>query len=247
VPAGDNIVIAAVQWDNINGANRSIAIGALRLNRGATILAQNQFLITMSRAARVNGNGGMLLVARDPGAPASPTYTVSAAASNNNSLQMEAKLVVISGLGSAFFPTSPAASGGSVALNAAPKSLGILNTALPALSPGAANLAIAATQYDTGNTARSVAAGGEDLVFGGIARSSNTFAMSLCATGTGQECSDFAAGLMWRQDLNPNPGPNPSYDVQVTPNSTAANNLNGETKILGIHLRPVSDLVEIFP
>jgi hypothetical protein len=201
----------------------------------------------MARTSRVNANGGMLLIARDPGAPASPTYFVSAAAGNNNSVRMEAKLIVISGLGSGIFPASPAASGGSVALNTASRSLGILTTTLPALSPGAVNLAIAATQYDTGNTARSVAAGGEDLVFGGVARSSNTFAMSLCATGTGAECTDFAAGLMWRQDLNPNPGPNPSYDVQVTPNSTAVNNLNGETKILGVHLRPVSDLVEIFP
>ena len=247
VPAGDNIVIAAVQWDNAaagGGGNRTIASNDLRLVRGGTTLASNQFTIAMSRSGRVNANGGMLLVARDPGATASPTYTVEAAASGNN-VTVEAKLIVISGLGSAFLD------GGSATLLATATSLlpptPPLATALPVLKADASNVVIAATQYDnTVAAARTIAAGAEDITLSGTlgstAQASNPYQISLCSTATGPECTDFAAGLLWRQTLSAG---NPSFDVQSQ--ASAAASITGEAKILGVTLAPTADRVEIFP
>jgi hypothetical protein len=247
-PAGDNIVIASVQWNNNTavgggcggGGARTIAAGNLLLDRsGGPTLAANQFPISISRSGCVNDNGGMLLVGRDANAPAGAiTYRVRAQASGA-SVQVEAKLIVISGVASA------RVDGASTALGASPTSLGSLNTAFPKLFPGGGNLVIAATQYDTGAAARSIALGGEDIRFSTTTPSSNDFQIDLCSSGISQYCTDFAMGLMWRQTDNPNASP--TFSVETTPSLTAAPTLNGEAKILGIHLNPIADRQEIFP
>lgn len=239
-PAGDNIVIASVQWNNTAGGDRTISTGNLLLDRsGGPTLAANEFPISISRSGRVNDNGGMLLVGRDANAPAGAiTYRARAQASGAN-VQVEAKLIVISGVASA------RVDGASTALAASPQSLGSLNTAFPKLTPGGSNLVIAATQYDTGNAARTIAFANEDIMFSSTAPSSNEFPIDLCASGTSQYCTDFAMGLMWRQTDNPNASP--TFSVETTPDSIAVPTLNGEAKILGIHLNPIADRPEIFP
>jgi len=241
-PPGDNIVIAAVQWNNNSGANRAIAATDLQLVRsGGATLASNTFAINIrtNAAANANDNGGMLLVGREANAAANPTYVVQARANGLN-LQVEAKLIVISAVGSAYLP-----GGVSIPLNASPTSLGTLSTGFPALRLGAANIAVAATQYATGNTARSINATNEDLVFGGSPQTWNEFQMDLCANVlTSPRCADFAMGLMGRQTIT---DASPSFSVQTSPSSTAVNVLNGEAKILGMHLSPVTDRFEVIP
>ena len=117
--------------------------------------------------------------------------------------------------------------------------------AFPKLSPGGSNLVIATTQYDNAAAAtRNIAAGGEDIVFSAADQSSNEYQIDLCTTGTA-ECDDFAAGLMWRQTDNPNASP--TFSVATTPSSTVAPTISGEANILGIHLNPIADRLEIFP
>ncbi len=239
-PAGDNIVIAAVQWNNTAGGNRTINATNLQLVRGVATLASNTFPISVrTGGAAANDNGGMLLVGRDTSAPANPTYVVQANATGAG-LQLEAKLIVISAVGSAYFP-----GGVSIPLNASPTPLGPLNTSFPALRQGATNIAVAATQYDTsGNAARSILATNEGLVFDGSPQAWNEFTMDLCATGIGAQCTDFAMGLIGRQTIA---DASPSFDVKVTPSSIVAPVLNGEAKILGVHLTPVTDRIEVLP
>lgn len=242
-PSGDNIVIASVQWNNTaggGGGDRTIDVGYLLLDRsGGPTLAANEFPISISRSGRVNDNGGMLLVGRDANAPSGANIYRVRARANGANVQVEAKLIVISGVASA------RVDGASTALGASPTSLGSLNTAFPKLFPGGSNLVITATQYDTGAAARTIAFGGEDIRFSTTTPSSNDFQIDLCSSGTSQYCTDFAMGLMWRQTDNPNASP--TFSVETTPSSTAAPTLSGEAKILGIHLNPIADRLEIFP
>jgi hypothetical protein len=195
----------------------------------------------MSRNGRPNDNGGMLLIARDSGAPANPSYTVAAAASGSN-VTVEAKMIVISGLGSAFLDGA-----GVAALGTTATALGPLSATLPSLGAGASNFAIAATQYDnTVNAARTIAVAAEGITqsatLGSAKQTSNPYQFSLCATGVGQECTDFAAGLLWRQTLS---AASPTFDVQTA--ASAAASVSGEAKILAAHMSPVTDVVEIIP
>ncbi|MBI5026528.1 MAG: hypothetical protein HZC12_07365, partial [Nitrospirae bacterium] len=102
VPAGNNVIIAAVQLDNTAGATRTISAGNLELRRGVTTLSENQFAINLARSGRVNRGTGVLLIARDAGAPANPTYTIWGRATGGGGIMGEAKIIVLNGLLSAF-------------------------------------------------------------------------------------------------------------------------------------------------
>ncbi|TMA05249.1 MAG: hypothetical protein E6J94_09200, partial [Methanobacteriota archaeon] len=83
--SADNLIIAAVQvFDTNNGgsADRWIAPGNLRLKRGATVLSTNEYTYDLMKTISAKASQGILLLARDVGAPANPTYTVTALTSN---------------------------------------------------------------------------------------------------------------------------------------------------------------------
>lgn len=247
LPAGDNIVIAAVQLDNLAGGPRFIpaapAAGALRLNRTggpANPLATNAFIINFSGSGAANRGGGFLLLGRDAGAPANPTYTVTAARGGAGGPALtngEAKIIVLNGLRSAYASSVNATS--TLAAGAGTSMVGVTTT----LAAGE-NVVIASTQYDNNvGATRTIAAGNERIVFGGVSQVSNAFPINLCTSGTAI-CDDFSSGLIWQQR---NAHANPIYSVHATA-STAASILFF-SRILVIHVNspPTLDWQEIYP
>lgn len=242
LPAGENVIIAAVHLDNVdNGARRSINAGNLKLKRGAggATLASNQFAINLARSGRVNHGTGFLLIARDPAGGGNQTYEVTGNASNNNSINADVKMLVINGLTSASQDT------GSVTLGNIETVVANLNTAFAA----GENVVIAATQYENSaggaGTPRNIAVGSERIITGGTIQTSNPLAMTFCAGTT--ECNDLAAGLLWR---HPSAGVNPAYDVRALADVT--NSIRAEAKIVAIRLGRVGggsivDRKEVFP
>ena len=99
VPAGDRLVIAAVQFYNNNAAaNRSIAAGALTLRKGAgngPVLASNQFAIDLSGSNAAHPGASLLLLARDPTGALNQRYSVNVVATGGTNLQGEAKVIVV--------------------------------------------------------------------------------------------------------------------------------------------------------
>jgi hypothetical protein len=229
LPAGDNIVIAAVRLDNTANGVRSIAANALTLSRGAA-LATNTYPIDLARANRANRGTGFLLLGRDPGAPANSVYTVTATAGNTG-INGEVKIIVINGLLSA-------RTAGAAAVGAAATTMANLVTTLPA----GENVVIVSSQYDnSAGGQRNIAQGAERIVFGGVSQSSNPYEINLCTNGTG-ECDDFTSGLIWHQA---GADSNPSYLVDAAANNTG---INGSSQILVMHVNipPTLDWQEIY-
>ncbi len=228
VPAGDNVIIAAIQLDNANNPNSARVItggtpGNLKLKKNATVLASNQFGINLAPPNRVNRGTGILLMARDQGAAANPTYTVTGLAGSAG-INGAVKIIVLNGLQSASNVIGGNSSG-SVALGVAETVIGSLNTSLPAGD----NVIIAANQYNNSAAAqRNILATNERIVVG-VLQVSSQFDMNLCTSGT-PECDDFASGLLW---LHAGASPNTTYDVRAL---ASAAGINAETKIMVIHL-----------
>lgn len=232
LPAGDNIVLAAVQLDNASGNGAgSVGAGNVRLKRGAATLASNQFAITLTRPNRGNRETAVLLMYRDVGVAADPTYTVTALASDND-IDGEAKILVLSGLQSAFLDT------GQVAIGTAETAIGTLNTSFPA----GESVVIAATQFNnTNNNQRNILVGNERIVADGATQSSNEYDRRLCGTGTATECREFTSGLLWRRASGSS---SPAFSVRAL---ASAAGINGEAKIMAIRMNNnVIDRQEIF-
>jgi len=233
VPKGDNVIIAAVQLDNTSNANqvRTITAGNLRLRKVGLVppLSSNQFAIDFYRAnTSANRGTGVLLMARDVGAAANPTYTITGIASAAGVINGEAKIIVLNGLASAFLDTV------SVGVGIAETVIGSLATTFPA----GENVIIASTQYNnTGAAQRNILGyesttplpGNERIVFNNTPQSYNQFDTNLC-TGTSQ-CDDFASGLLWH---HLRASANPTYDIRALADNPG---INGKAKIMAIHIK----------
>ena len=239
-----NLIVASVQIDATSGNNgRTIAAGGLRLMRGATLIDSNQFQMVFRSNGNVNQEFSHLLVALDSGAPANPTYSVTATPSNNNSFQAEAKIVAMQG------PAGIFVDGGSVALGTAATTLGTAATAFPPLVPGANVAVIATTQYVASVNAGgpfSIAAGAENVVYNAANQSINASQHFFCNTNTSNgECDHIGDAMLWLQTFAAgNSRTSSSYAVRSA--ASAAASVNGETKILVIRLEPIADRIEIF-
>lgn len=189
-PAGDNIVIAAVQLDNNSGGTRAITGNNLRLVRtGFGILASNYFRIDLERSSRVNRGTCFLLIAKDAGAPANSTYSVTGLASNTGIIA-QARLIVINGLMSAFAKTTS-----SILVNNTATT--IVN--LPTNFPPGENIVLTAAHYDNAASAqRNILSGNEYIFNKSLKVSSNAFDINLCTTAN-LICDDFVDGLLWRK------------------------------------------------
>jgi hypothetical protein len=247
LPAGNNVIVAAVQLYEYAGRfNDTIAAGNLRITRtGGATLTSNQFVIDFDAGAPpewVTSDKGFLLVAQDVGAPANATYNVTAQASAAAGIYGQANMVVMQGIPSAYID------GASIPVTAAATTLATLNTTYPQLRSGSDNLALVSTQYsrtDANPTARFVnpPVTGENLLFGGAVQASNAFQTEICSTvaSSGTFCTEFSAGLLWQQNTSTS---SPSFLLRSQANNTG---INADAKILGLHMEPVADLVEIYP
>lgn len=239
LPAGAKLVIAAVQFYNQNnpaGTIRSVAAGNLQLRRGATVLAANQFAIDHAGNAAANSSTGLLLLGLDAVAPANPTYTVNARATGGTNLRGEAKLIVLGSLTGATFD------GGAVPVAAADTVIGSLATTIPA----GEQVVIAATQYqNTAAAARSIVAGAERLLVGGVPQAVSQYGLNLCGTGVPSfiVCDDFTSGQLWRTQTGV---ASPTFEMRA---QASAVGMNAEAKIMAIGMNSavnVIDWLEVF-
>ena len=248
--AGTNVVIAWVQFDNQagGGGDRTIAAGNLRLRRTtapATDLFTNEYDIELRRNGNPNEQTAVLLIGLDVNAPANPNYQVSAQASGGN-VRAASNIIAIQGLGADFIE------GPSSAIGVAATTLATLATTFPALYPARSNLVITSSQYENGvnTTPRDVEPNQEAIVFNAVNRAVNEFRYRMCRSGL-DECRHFSsAALLWRHSsagLNPaaNPTISPTYSVNSA--ASVAGSIDGEAKILGIHLDPLTERREVFP
>ncbi len=171
-PAGDNLLIGAVQITSSDTGNEYIPAGGLILKRNAGgAVASNEYLIPVSIN---NYNNNYLFAALDSGAGANQRYDLTAY-SSASVVRAEAKLTAISGV-----TYKVAIDTGSVALTAgSDTTVGSVATSFTA----GANAIIASVQIDS-NAAQNIAAGNIKLKDGdGTVLASNEFAISFSVAG----------------------------------------------------------------
>lgn len=235
LPAGDNLVLAAVQLWNISAPNRTIAAGNLKLKRNGVTMASNQFPIALANNAgpKMNPGAGFLLLYRDVAAPANPSYSVTGLASGAG-MSAEVKILVINGVQGDFQDT------GQVTINPAMTPIGMLAPGFPS----GENIVIAANQFDNAAAGtRAIAAGNQRLTQNGVDVSQSAFWMEVC--NVSPECTDFASGLLYRTVNAP-----AAATYQTRAQAFVAGDILGESKILGIHFPTVSQAIdwrEIYP
>jgi hypothetical protein len=235
LPAGYNVILAAVQLDNnAAGGNRTIAANALCLRRGAgvagPILASNQIAIGLERNGNANEGTGFLLIARDAGATgtgavANETYTVTGYANNNNVVG-EVKMLVFNGLQSAFVSTGTI---NSIAVAPALTTQSLVTTTFPAGD----NIVIAAPQYYN-STAGNRNISADQMIYGALT-STNVTPIYL---GVANQVDDYATGLLFYHQNAP---ANPTYSWQCQANGT---NVQADAEIMAIHLITIGSVVD---
>jgi hypothetical protein len=246
VPAGDRLVIVAVQLYNNNAAvnqNRSIAAGALTLRKGpgnGPVLASNQFAIDLSVSGAAHPGASLLLLARDPSGVVNQRYSVNAVATGGTNLQGEAKVIVVAvnGISAAVFD------GGSVPVLNADTVVGSLPTTLAA----GQHAVIAATQFvNSANGVRNIPIGRERIVSGALPTTVSEFNAGLCPSATiipaNTICDDFTSGLLWQNNAGT---ANPTFEVHAQADNLG---INAETKIMAIGMNNgvnVIDWLEVF-
>ena len=216
VGAGDNVVITVVQLDRTSaGGTQTIAGGNFKLKRGASVLATNEFGVSLK-----NGVGEdlmfVVLIARDAGAPASPTYDVTAVHSATG-VNGEAKILVLNGLDSAIVDT------GSVAVGTTRTQIGQVTTTFPVGN----DIIIGAFQFTNTGAARTLAAGSIEVNRVGGASSSNQFPDVLAAPPP-----DGTFHVIMRTGTTA--AANPTYEGAVTAPATG---INAELKLIAIHVK----------
>jgi hypothetical protein len=221
LPAGDNVILAAVQFDNPTAANSSVVNNGLRLRKGAgngTVLDQNQVsTIDFEASGNAKRGGGYLLIARDTTAAANQTYTVTGR-TNPTGVNGSVRMLVLQGLPFANVATAV------VNLPATVTTLATLNTAFPS---GGINVVISGTQtfntsYDNYNILT-------DQLVSATKTSSNILPIYL--DGAVQD-DDYGTGLILVD--NNNASANPTYVWQAR--ADTANMIQASTDIVAIRI-----------
>ena len=244
LPQGDNLVIAAVQIDNLKNNLQNVLANNLRLVRNpagtnVTLDSNPYAIFLINNSPQDNEEYSHLLLAVDSNAAAASQYGVRATMGSNNSGQLEGKILVIQGLGAAI-------STGAALLTTSVADVGpALTTSFPAVRAGGGNVVIASTRYNVAVVAGgpfTTAATEEQIAYNSINRASNQFGFSNCDTGVSNACQHFPTALLWRQTAAP---ANPTFSLRSR-SSTAAS-VNATAGVMAIHLAPVADRIEIFP
>jgi hypothetical protein len=223
LPAGANLVLAAVQLDQTtNNNNRQINAADLRLRKGTgtgAVLNSNLFDIDFETSNNAGRGASHLLIALDLTGGANQTYTVTGTANANNSINGAASMLVLQGPAFATLAT------GQVNLPGAVGTLGTLNTTF--LS-GGTNIVISATQsFNTQYLNRNILS--DQLVFGGgVASATNLIPIYM----QGPINDDtYSTGNML---IHCNPPANPTYVWQS--HADTANVIQSDADIAAIHL-----------
>jgi len=221
LPAGDNVVIAAVQYDSTSGSLATTATN-LKLKSGATVLASNQFDYGASNNGLAYAGSFALLIARDAGASANPTYSVTGLASAGTG-NGEAKLLAFNGLTSSIVDTA------SVAIST---SRTVIGTATTTFATGDDAVIGAIHLQGITASAQAIAVGADDIRrTGDTSASSNEIIHRVAPTGTQNRETPYEFYVRKVTTT----AANPSYEGAATAPSASA--INGELKLVAIHVR----------
>ena len=160
-PLGDNLIVAAIQFNNTNAAARTISAGNLEIRRGTStgdpLVSENQYDIVIPATGGIGDGMFAVLLGKDTPTSANPTYGVFAAASATG-VNAEVKILVLNGLASS---DSAFTDGGSVTIGTSTTSIASVSTSFPSSSSSLPNLIVAAVQIDqvAGETVVAIAAG----------------------------------------------------------------------------------------
>ncbi len=224
LPAGDNLVIAIVSLRNATATVDNFAANAIKLKKGTTVLDQTLQPFRLgggtTPSATVFPDSYQYLVARDVGAAANATYTVTGISPSATNTTAEVKIIVINGL-----PSSALAAGASTAV-------GTTATTLATVTPGftGTNVIIARVELNNTNAAaRNLAAttGLRLLKDGTTVLDSNQFQIDLNITGNAKNSMGF---LLLGVDSSAVAGS--AYSVSATGSNTG---INGDADILVIN------------
>jgi len=226
-PSGDNLIVAAIQFDNTNAAARTISAGNLEIRRGPAttdpFVSENQFAIVISATGVIADGMFAVLLGRDASAPASSTYGVFGAASGTG-LNAEVKFLILNGLASS---DSEFTDGGSQSFGSATV-LATETTSFPASSSSLPNIIVAAVQIDRGSQDMQVAAAGLELNRGTLC-TSTTIASNEYAFGM-DDPTTFNGISVVLVTIDTAGAANQVYSVCGTVSSGGPS--NGEAKIL---------------
>ena len=233
MPAGDNIVIAVVTFNNVTATATTLtgaATGNLVLVRNAATVDSNRLTLRVgggAGSATVRREKTFFFVAKDSGAPANPVYTVTGQGNNANT-NAEVKIFVINTPPASFSGTSGAA---AVAISNAAQT-----TIASTTATGRAEdhyLVVAAVQIQNGNAgARTIAAGNLRLrrtAPAALTLTSNQYVISLGTNGN--VTSEYSLLLL---ALDTAPGLNPTYDVSAQASNTTVTGAGAIVAIRGI-------------
>ena len=180
LPAKDNLVVAAIQFDNTNAATRSITAGNLELRRGTTtMLAENQFAIDFPASGGAGDGMFAVLLYRDTSGTADPTYGVYGLASGSG-VNAEVKFLVLNGLASA---DSAFTDGGSVTITGSTTSVASVSTSFPASSSSLPNIIVAAVQSEFAGSGEFTISAGNLVLRRGTTSGSTVIASNQYAFG----------------------------------------------------------------
>lgn len=223
LPSGDNLVIAMATFDDPNTI-MTVPVGALRLQKGAAVLASNQSSILFGDSPPSQNNfqqDFQVLLYKDVASAANPTYSVTAFTDPllpaSPTARAEVKLLVLGGV-----PNSSFQDGANQVIGATETTLLTHASTVPA----GTNVILAAVHLDEagGGQTKSIAAGNLRLKKGGVTLASNQYAIEL---GKSQKANAGTGFLLMYRDVAA--AANPTYTVTAL--ATLAG-LNGEVKII---------------
>jgi hypothetical protein len=135
----------------------------------------------------------------------------------------------------------------SFAASSASTTLATASSTFPPLPAGGGVAVLGFTHYNATAGAGGpfvTLVGAERIVYNSATQTSNQYQYELCNTGVGNECRHSPGGLLWLQTFaGGNPRSNPIFFLQ---SASSATTVQGDGKILAIHLEPIADRIEIF-
>jgi hypothetical protein len=224
MPSGRNVILASVQIDN-GSTNQTIAANSIKITKGTTVLASNEFEIGLSSGSPSDIQS-ILLMAVDEAASIS-TYAVNITGANDDSLnKAEVKILALQTLGSEIVDAGDA---GTIPTASAGKVLATLNTSFPSSSEV---VVIATGQFNDVDTGfEKINTADYRLREAGTSKSANEFAMRGFFGVATDPYYGFTHTLIWRTESSL---ANATYDLLAR---ATAIDLHGEVKIVALRLR----------
>src|SRR5574337_939169 len=213
IPAGDNIIIVSAQFDGSSTTSiATVSSGNLQLKKNGVTLTSNPFDINVEGDLSGTKQASNVLLYKDVGASANPTYDVTALASQ--AINGTVKILVIH--------EAPNSSFGNSTVTALPSAKTTIFSYAPNM-PSGNNLVLAVVNLHATAAARTFAASTVDIERSGTTLSSNENSFGLDASTAVINSHSL---LLIASDTNA--PTKPTYDVTTDPSGAG---INGQVQI----------------